>query len=99
MCTCPEWDYHCKQCNTVVFKDRSVPGHTCRAARYNGRRGVCRTGVEITVYHKVAAESCLPCEIRDEVDALTAETCDEAAAETCVGYTDVVINKAIYRGR
>lgn len=50
-------------------------------ARINGQRGVCQTGTEWQFQDKVANELCLLCELRDEIGAVDAETCDEAMIE------------------
>ncbi|KAI1502383.1 hypothetical protein F5X99DRAFT_408113 [Biscogniauxia marginata] len=80
MCTGVEWVWCCRLCGTVLLKDRgSVKGYTCREATRNRIRGVCRTGVEWRHYDKLGAEVCALCEIKGELEGLTAETCDEAA--------------------
>ncbi|KAI1079150.1 hypothetical protein F5B20DRAFT_581569 [Whalleya microplaca] len=81
MCTGNCWVFRCRGCGGVLAKDHSLPGHTCHEAKRYRRRGLCRTGVEFAHYDKVANELCLMCELREEIGALTAETCPEGELE------------------
>ncbi|KAI3322121.1 hypothetical protein HD806DRAFT_137787 [Xylariaceae sp. AK1471] len=82
MCTGIVHIFRCPQqsCRAVVFKlKEAAPGFTCYEARKNGRRGVCRTGIDWSHYDRISEEYCLWCEIEisGEVEDLTAQNCPE----------------------
>ncbi|KAI6090123.1 hypothetical protein F4821DRAFT_275307 [Hypoxylon rubiginosum] len=87
MCQGVCWDYRCRRCGTLVYKDTFVPGtkdlagHMCKRARRSGVRGCCRTGIEWQFPQRLAEELCVMCELSIELDVLDASTCDEAARE------------------
>ncbi|KAI0396707.1 hypothetical protein F5Y17DRAFT_418455 [Xylariaceae sp. FL0594] len=65
MCTGIMHSYRCTRCNglTHIMRD-AAPGYTCPAARQNGLRGTCRTGVEYTRYDRWDGEDlCAWCEL------------------------------------
>ncbi|KAI1143119.1 hypothetical protein F5Y05DRAFT_143244 [Hypoxylon sp. FL0543] len=86
MCTGVCWNIRCAVCKTIILKDTHVSGHNCREARRNAKRGCCKTGVEFTCYDRVSNEQCLLCEIKSDIEALDAESCDPGMSETRVGY-------------
>ncbi|KAI2636084.1 hypothetical protein GGS21DRAFT_64337 [Xylaria nigripes] len=81
MCTGIVHVFYCDRgCGSIVYKlKEAAPGYTCRQARANRRRGVCRTGIDWSYYDRTATESCLYCELYHggEIPLLTAETCEE----------------------
>ncbi|KAI1767282.1 hypothetical protein GGR53DRAFT_527173 [Hypoxylon sp. FL1150] len=93
MCQGVCWNYACRRCGTLIYKDTFVPGtaalagHTCKKARAAGTRGCCLTGVEWQFPWRRADELCVMCELDVEMAALDADTCDEAMLEERV-YAD-----------
>ncbi|KAI0155033.1 hypothetical protein GGR57DRAFT_465814 [Xylariaceae sp. FL1272] len=80
MCTGVAHIMCCKQCGAAVEKRRDVcRGYTCREARRVKRRGICSTGIEFAWYRVMSEEMCLWCELRAEILAIDAFTCDPAA--------------------
>ncbi|KAI0120362.1 hypothetical protein F4776DRAFT_633906 [Hypoxylon sp. NC0597] len=86
MCTGVCWNLRCYQCEGIVMKDTKISGHNCHEARRKGKRGCCKTGVELTFYDRIVRELCIACELRFQISKLDAETCDEAMSETRIGY-------------
>ncbi|OTB13930.1 hypothetical protein K445DRAFT_24078 [Daldinia sp. EC12] len=85
MCTGMCWVYGCRRCGGTIYKDTSVAGHTCNAARRNRNRGCCRTGIEFTYYRKKAEELCVLCEVSREVDEMRELCVDEMREEDTSG--------------
>ncbi|KAI0176130.1 hypothetical protein GGR52DRAFT_539645 [Hypoxylon sp. FL1284] len=87
MCQGVCWNHHCPGCGTVVYKDTFIAdtlrraGHICKTAVRNRHLGCCRTGIQWWFQAKWASELCLMCELREDMDGMSAETCDEAALE------------------
>ncbi|GAW14423.1 hypothetical protein ANO14919_038250 [Xylariales sp. No.14919] len=80
MCTGIIHVYRCCRCNAVIYKlKEAAKGYTCRQARSNCQRGICKKGIEWSHYDRTSDENCLFCEIYlgGETSELTANNCDE----------------------